>query len=388
MSDAGIENVLALRGDPPRGRDRLDAASRRPEYSTELAALIHARLRRLRRRRLLPRGPSPRRRTWPTTCGSSRRRSTPASRSSITQLFFDNELYFRFVDEARAAGIEVPILPGIMPITNLHQIKTITGICGATIPAAAARGAGVALARPRRGAAARRLLRDAAVRRAAGPRAPPGIHFYTQNRSHATRAILSALKLQRPWVTRAVGSRRRLAETGVRPSVRRSSRRRSRLQVGRDRATPPRRGTPPAGARAGSPAATPSADEAGPGGGREHRRVAGSVSSWTRGEADLGDQPAPGERERRRAEPRAARWPGAIQIVQRRPGCRRSSTSWTSIWPTHTSGPPAGTIVSHSARAGRPLAGRSLGSPPELGAAGRPHEPERAGTAPDRPGGR
>jgi methylenetetrahydrofolate reductase (NADPH) len=121
----------------------------------------------------------------------------------ITQLFFDNELYFRFVDEARAAGIEVPILPGIMPITDLRQIKTITGMCGATIPPAlhealewrshdpdAVLQLGVSYATLQ---CAELLARGA-----------PGIHFYTLNRSHASRAILSALKLLRPWVRRDV----------------------------------------------------------------------------------------------------------------------------------------------------------------------------------------
>jgi methylenetetrahydrofolate reductase (NADPH) len=97
----------------------------------------------------------------------------------------------------------VPIIPGVMPITDLRQIKTITGMCGATIP---------------------QPLRDALEWRAHDPDAvlqlgvahatlqcaellaggAPGIHFYTLNRSHATRAILSALKLLRPWVRREV----------------------------------------------------------------------------------------------------------------------------------------------------------------------------------------
>ena len=121
----------------------------------------------------------------------------------ITQLFFDNELYFRFVEEARGAGIDVPIIPGVMPITDVSQIKTITGMCGATIPPAlleqlehrshdpdAVLQLGVSYATLQ---CAELLARGA-----------PGIHFYTLNRSPATRAILSALKLLRPWVRREV----------------------------------------------------------------------------------------------------------------------------------------------------------------------------------------
>ena len=123
------------------------------------------------------------------------------ARFLITQLFFDNELYFDFVAEARAAGIDLPIVPGIMPITNLQQIKRFTSMCGASIPPAllaqlelraddpdAVRELGVAYA----GLQCADLLR----------RGAPGIHFYTLNRSPATRAIVSALRLHRPWAQR------------------------------------------------------------------------------------------------------------------------------------------------------------------------------------------
>ena len=114
----------------------------------------------------------------------------------ITQLFFDNQHYFSFVKRARAAGITVPIVPGLMPIGNLAQIERFTKMCGATIPAAlfaeldrcrndpaAVAALGVAHAT----AQAVELLHGGA----------PGIHFYTLNQSPASRVILTALRAAR-----------------------------------------------------------------------------------------------------------------------------------------------------------------------------------------------
>jgi methylenetetrahydrofolate reductase (NADPH) len=202
MRDAGIENILALRGDPPRGETDWRAHPGGLTYSTELAALIRngydACIGGACFPEVHPEAPD-------LTHDLRFLKDKVDSGVSflITQLFFDNEFYFGFVEEARAAGIDVPILPGIMPITDLRQIKTITGMCGATIP---------------------QSLREALEWRSHDPdavlqlgvsyatlqcaellaRGAPGIHFYTLNRSHATRAILSALRLLRPWVTREV----------------------------------------------------------------------------------------------------------------------------------------------------------------------------------------
>jgi methylenetetrahydrofolate reductase (NADPH) len=121
----------------------------------------------------------------------------------ITNLFLDNELYFRFVDEARGAGIEVPIIPGIMPITNGGQIKTMTEMCGASIPASLLNQLELRSGNPD---AVLQLGVSYATLQCAEllARGAPGIHFYTLNRSPATRAILSALKLLAPWVRREV----------------------------------------------------------------------------------------------------------------------------------------------------------------------------------------
>jgi methylenetetrahydrofolate reductase (NADPH) len=200
IGKAGIENVLALRGDPPRGETEWKAHPGGLHYSTELASLIAG--------------------DYPFAVGAAcfpevhpeapdmahdlkflKEKVSSGASFLITQLFFDNDLYFNFVAEARAAGIDVPIIPGIMPITDVKQIKTITGMCGATIP-------------PRLLAALEWRTQDPDAVLQLGvayatlqcaellARGAPGVHFYTLNRSPATRAILSSLRLLRPWAGR------------------------------------------------------------------------------------------------------------------------------------------------------------------------------------------
>src|SRR5829696_5111827 len=197
MRDAGIENVLALRGDPPRGQSEWTATEGGLRYSRELIELI--------------------RDDYDFAIGAAcfpevhihavdaetdlrytKEKVDAGAGFLITQLFYDNRCYYEFVERAREVGIDVPIIPGIMPITNAGQIRKITSMCGSDIPArlqeelelraddpAAATDFGVAYATLQ----CADLLANGA----------PGIHFYTLNRSPATRAILSALRTLSPW---------------------------------------------------------------------------------------------------------------------------------------------------------------------------------------------
>ncbi len=195
---AGIQNILALRGDPPRESNGWAPHPGGLRYSTELVALIAE---------LYP-SMSIGAACFPEVHPEApdlahdlrflKEKAASGASFLITQLFFDNALYFRFIEQARATGIEVPILPGIMPITDVSQIKTITGMCGASIPPAL-----LAQLEMRAGdsAAVTELGVSYATLQCAEllAQGAPGIHFYTLNRSSATRAILSALKLLRPW---------------------------------------------------------------------------------------------------------------------------------------------------------------------------------------------
>jgi methylenetetrahydrofolate reductase (NADPH) len=197
MRDAGIENVLALRGDPPRGETEWTATPGGLSYSTELISMIASEYDFTIGAACFPE-------VHPAAVDAEsdirflKEKVEAGARFLITQLFFDNELYFDFVARAQAAGIDVPIIPGVMPITNFGQIKRFTEMCGATIPphlecelAArqddpdAVRDLGVAFATLQ---CSELLARGA-----------PGIHFYVLNRAPVARSVLAALRAARPW---------------------------------------------------------------------------------------------------------------------------------------------------------------------------------------------
>jgi methylenetetrahydrofolate reductase (NADPH) len=200
LQAVGIENVLALRGDPPRGETEWKPHPGGLHYSTELIELIRSNFDFAIGAACFPEV-HPEAPDMKTDLNFARQKVEAGASFLITQLFFDNELYFDFVEQARAAGIEVPIIPGIMPITNLKQIKTITEMCGATIPneleGELDGRAGDPEAVTELGVAYATLQCSDLLARGA-----PGIHFYTLNRSPATRAILAALRAAHPW-TRA-----------------------------------------------------------------------------------------------------------------------------------------------------------------------------------------
>jgi methylenetetrahydrofolate reductase (NADPH) len=130
---AGVENVLALRGDPPRGETEWTPHPGGLKYSVELIRLITERFDFCVGAACFPEV-HPDAPDRESDLRYAREKQDAGASFLVTQLFFDNELYFDFVDQARAAGITVPIVPGIMPITNYGQIKRFTEMCGASIP--------------------------------------------------------------------------------------------------------------------------------------------------------------------------------------------------------------------------------------------------------------
>jgi len=197
MRDAGIENVLALRGDPPQGQEEWTATEGGLSYSTELAGLISENYDFCIGAACFPEvhiaSPS-----MEQDLDVLKKKVDAGVSFVITQLFFDNELYFDFVDKARAVGVDIPIIPGIMPITGYQQIHRITGMCGAMIPQQLEHELQIRKDDPQAvtdlGVAYATLQCSELLARGA-----PGIHFYTLNRSPATRSILAALRAARPW---------------------------------------------------------------------------------------------------------------------------------------------------------------------------------------------
>jgi methylenetetrahydrofolate reductase (NADPH) len=194
LADAGVQNVLALRGDPPKGQSTFQAVEGGFAYASELVRFI----RRHHGDQFSVGGAA-----YPEKhieCGNPavdlmnlKRKTSEGLDFLITQLFFDNRRYFEFVERARRNGITAPIIPGIMPITNASQIERFTVACGATLPFDLAEELDRRRSDP---AAVLRLGIEHAIEQCAGllKGGAPGIHFYTLNRSHATVEIFQALR--------------------------------------------------------------------------------------------------------------------------------------------------------------------------------------------------
>jgi methylenetetrahydrofolate reductase (NADPH) len=198
VREAGIDNVLALRGDPPRGEREFVQPEGGLSSAAELASFIRSEgydfaIGGTCFPEVHPEAPD-----LETDLAYLKTKVENGATFLITQLFFENDVYFDFVAAARQAGIEVPIIAGVMPITSYAQIVRFCEICEASIPEPLG-DAMEALGGDERGEFELGLAYAAQQCADLLRRGAPGIHFYSLNKAPATQAILRTLRISRPW---------------------------------------------------------------------------------------------------------------------------------------------------------------------------------------------
>lgn len=192
LQSAKIDNVLALRGDPPKGQETFSKTEGGFGYANELIEFVRSRYPFCVGAACYPEK-HPEAKSADVDLDNLKRKVDAGAQFLITQLFFDNRDFFRFRDRCAAAKIDVPIVAGIMPVLSVGQIKRFTNMCGATIPSAllrriesveddvdSVRHIGMYHATQQ----CSELITEGVA----------GIHFYTLNRSTATRAIFQCLR--------------------------------------------------------------------------------------------------------------------------------------------------------------------------------------------------
>ncbi len=197
IAAAGIENVFALRGDPPRGERDFVQPEGGLGSAAELTAFIRSGWDFCIGGACFPEV-HPEAPDLATDLAYLKTKVEAGASFLITQLFFDNQVYFDFVRAARARGIEVPILAGVIPVASFAQTKRICDLCDASIPPRLEAAFASADGDPEREfelgvAYAAQQCSELLIAGA------PGIHFYALNRAPATRAVLGALRAARPW---------------------------------------------------------------------------------------------------------------------------------------------------------------------------------------------
>jgi len=192
FQDINIENLILLRGDPPKGEAKFINHSGDFQYASDLIEFTSKRNQFCIAAAGYPES-HPESESMEQDLKNLKFKVDKGVNFLVTQLFFDNNYYFDFVDRARKAGIEIPIIPGIMPITNFKQIKRFTDMCGANIPQEL-----VCKLEPYQDNLSKTY--DIGVEfsinqcRELLARGVPGLHFYTLNKSRATVDIYSSIK--------------------------------------------------------------------------------------------------------------------------------------------------------------------------------------------------
>ena len=192
----GVTNIVALRGDPPKGETSFQAVAGGLRFANELVALVRGEFPQLG---IAVAGYPEKHLEAPSLdvdLANLKRKVDAGADVVLTQLFYVNADFFRFREQCERLGIRTPLVPGVLPVTNLAQIKRITSLCGAKLPVeftAALEACGDSVeAQFEIGVefAARQVqeLVDAGA---------PGVHFYVLNKSTATSRVLRALKLPR-----------------------------------------------------------------------------------------------------------------------------------------------------------------------------------------------
>jgi methylenetetrahydrofolate reductase (NADPH) len=200
--ELGVENIVALRGDPPRGEAAFRAVPGGLRYASELVALIRAEFPHFG---VAVAGYPEKHVEAPSLdvdLANLKHKVDGGVDAVITQLFYDNADFYAFRDACERIGIRVPIVPGLLPVTNFAQIRRITSLCGARLPAAFIE----ALAQCAEDEQAQfEVGVEQAARQAEDliRHGVPGIHFYVLNKSQAAVRVIEQLSLAAGQQSRA-----------------------------------------------------------------------------------------------------------------------------------------------------------------------------------------
>jgi methylenetetrahydrofolate reductase (NADPH) len=195
-TERSVDYVVALRGDPPKGETTFQAVEGGLRYANELVSLLRAEFPAYG---IAVAGYPETHQEAPSAevdLANLKRKVDAGADVIVTQLFYDNSDFFRFEQQCRAAGIHIPIVPGILPVTNFAQIQRITSLCKAKLPPAFV----AALSAAGDDEAAQfEIGVDYATRQVQEliKHGVPGVHFYVLNKSQATARVLGGVELPR-----------------------------------------------------------------------------------------------------------------------------------------------------------------------------------------------